>query len=307
MAKKKISMDQLEVGMFMEADIKEGAKGSGSKNVLLLGKGVLITSANQIRRLKEAGLTNVTIDTSKGKDIPGGQVVAAPVQIKEAKKQKPPGGRQTFFREEVKVAKQIRGASVKVVQEFMHNAATGASIDTKKVTLAAKTLTGSIFRNVDALLSLTALKNYSEHTYTHSVNVCVLTLAIAHATGVTEDEATEIGVGGLLHDVGKSIIPLSILDKPGPLTQEERQAIYESSGRERADPEGAGAHHRGGHRDCGPAPREGERQRVSARHHGRADAPLRKHVGRCGRLRRTHVGPSVQARTPSAYRSEGRF
>ena len=225
MAKKKISMDQLEVGMFMEADIKEGAKGASSKNVLLLGKGVLITSANQIRRLKEAGLTNVTIDTSKGKDIPGGQVVAAPVQIKEAKKQKPPGGRQAFFREEVKVAQKIRGASVKVVKEFMHNAATGASIDTQKVTLAAKTLTGSIFRNVDALLSLTALKNYSEHTYTHSVNVCVLTLAIAHATGVTEEETTEIGVGGLLHDVGKSIIPLSILDKPGPLTQEERQTI----------------------------------------------------------------------------------
>ena len=72
--KKQIGIDQLEVGMYMEADIKEGAK-SSNKNVLLLGKGVLITSANQIRRIKSAGMANVTIDTTKGKDIDGGTVI----------------------------------------------------------------------------------------------------------------------------------------------------------------------------------------------------------------------------------------
>ncbi len=225
MAKKKISLDKLEVGMFMEADIKEGAGGSSKKNVLLLGKGMLVTSGNQIRRLKEAGLKEVTIDTSKGKDTAGGQMVAPPVQIKEVKKAKPPAGRQAFFKDEIKVAKKIRGASVKVVKEFMSNVATGGSIDAEKVGMASKTLTGSVFRNVDALLSLTALKNYSEHTYMHSVNVCVLTLAIAYASGVTEEEAAVIGVGGLLHDVGKGKIPLSILDKPGPLTDKERKIV----------------------------------------------------------------------------------
>lgn len=99
MAKKKISLEKLEVGMFMEADIKEGAGGSSKKNVLLLGKGMLVTSGNQIRRLKKAGLKEVTIDTSKGKDIVGGQVVAPPVQIREVKKAKPPAGRQAFFKD----------------------------------------------------------------------------------------------------------------------------------------------------------------------------------------------------------------
>ena len=225
MAKKKISIDSLEVGMFMEADVRDAAKGSDTKNVLLLGKGMLITSGNQIRRLKEAGLNEVIIDTAKGKDIPGGQVVAPPPQVREIKKPKPPPGRKTFFKDEIKVARKIRGASVQIVKEFMGNASTGASIDTKKVALASKTLTSSVFRNVDALLSLTSLKNYSEHTYTHSVNVCVLTLAIAHAQGVTEEEASVIGVGGLMHDMGKAKIPLSILDKPGPLTDQERKVI----------------------------------------------------------------------------------
>jgi hypothetical protein len=135
MAKKQISTDQLEVGMFMEADVRDAAKGgssAGKKNALLLGKGMLITSDNQIRRLKEAGLNNVTIDTSKGKDVPGGggRVVAPPPVIKEIKKAKPPAGRKTFFKDEIKVARKIRGASVQIVKEFMGNSATGGSIDT---------------------------------------------------------------------------------------------------------------------------------------------------------------------------------
>ena len=230
MAKKKISIDKIEVGMFIEADVRDAVKGKGAtpsygKNVLLLGKGTLVTSQNQVRRLKEAGLNEVTIDTSKGKDSAGGRVEQGPVKMKEKPKAKPPGGRKTFFRDEVQVARKIRGASVKIVKDFMGNAAQGASIDGEKVALASKTLAGSVFRNVDALLSLTALKDYSEHTYTHSVNVCCLTLAIAYAWGVTEEEAGIIGVGGLLHDIGKSKIPLSVLDKPGPLTDDERKVI----------------------------------------------------------------------------------
>ena len=229
MAKKKISIDRVEIGMFIEADVRNAVKGKGGKptsgkNVLLLGKGMLVTSENQVRRLKEANLDEVTIDTAKGKDSVGSKVQQPPPrQMRE--KALPPAGRKTFFKDEVQVARKIRGASVKVVKDFMGNAAQGASIDHEKISLASKTLTDSVFRNVDALLSLTALKDYSEHTYTHSVNVCCLTLAIAFASGVIEEDAAIIGVGGLLHDIGKSKIPLSLLDKPGPLTNDERKVV----------------------------------------------------------------------------------
>ncbi|MDA0748395.1 MAG: DUF3391 domain-containing protein [bacterium] len=132
MAKKKIGIDQLQVGMFMEADVRDAAKGgpaAGKKNVLLLGKGMLITSDNQIRRLKEAGLKNVTIDTSKGKDLPGGgQVVAPPPVVKEIKKAKPPAGRKTFFKDEIKVARKIRGASVQIVRSSWGTLQPGAAL-----------------------------------------------------------------------------------------------------------------------------------------------------------------------------------
>jgi hypothetical protein len=61
MAKKKISIDKIEIGMLIEADVRGAVGGKGAtpasgKNVLLLGKGMLIISQNQVRRLKEAGL-----------------------------------------------------------------------------------------------------------------------------------------------------------------------------------------------------------------------------------------------------------
>ena len=90
---KKIGIDQLEVGMYLEASVKESvAKGASKQNVLLLGKGVLITSANQIRRLKAAGLGDVTIDNTKGKDSDGGTDVPQVVvpQPKESAEESPP-------------------------------------------------------------------------------------------------------------------------------------------------------------------------------------------------------------------------
>ena len=87
--------------MYMEADVRDASKGKGatpnSKNkVLLAGSGMLITSENQIRRLKEAGLNDVTIDTTKGKDSAGGTPVSAPKPIampREPRKKPLPEGR----------------------------------------------------------------------------------------------------------------------------------------------------------------------------------------------------------------------
>ena len=90
--KKKIDIGSLQIGMYLEADVKESAKEKAEKksNALLLGKGVLVTSETQIRRLKEAGMTEVTIDTSKGKDAAGG-VSVEPVksELPREKREKP--------------------------------------------------------------------------------------------------------------------------------------------------------------------------------------------------------------------------
>jgi hypothetical protein len=132
MAKKKINIDQLKVGMYMEADIQESVKGSSNKNLKLLGKGVLITSANQIRRIKEAGLANVTIDTSKGTDTEGGEVITQPnletPKQREHKKKPLPPGRKTEYREALKIAKKTKSAVTNALKDVMGNVAMGGTM-----------------------------------------------------------------------------------------------------------------------------------------------------------------------------------
>lgn len=79
----------------------------------------------------------------------------------------------------------------------------------------------SIMRNDFSIVGLTALKNYDEYTYTHCVNVSILSVALGQLLGLPRGTLANLGVGGLLHDVGKLTIPIEVLAKPGRLTADE--------------------------------------------------------------------------------------
>jgi HD-GYP domain-containing protein (c-di-GMP phosphodiesterase class II) len=74
-------------------------------------------------------------------------------------------------------------------------------------------------------LLLTTVKSYDEYTYHHMVNVCILSLALARAIGLPKDDAVALGIGGLLHDVGKVKVPTEILQYEGALDQEQWRLI----------------------------------------------------------------------------------
>ncbi len=75
------------------------------------------------------------------------------------------------------------------------------------------------------LLAFSPLRTLDEYTFTHSTNVCILTLAQAMALNIKEDMLHDIGVAALLHDVGKMFIPEEILNKQGKLTDDEFEQI----------------------------------------------------------------------------------
>jgi len=77
------------------------------------------------------------------------------------------------------------------------------------------------------LVGLTTIKNFDDYTLNHSVNVCVLALALGRRLGLNRHELSELGAGALFHDLGKLDIPNEILDKPGALSADER-AIMET-------------------------------------------------------------------------------
>jgi len=72
-----------------------------------------------------------------------------------------------------------------------------------------------------SLLVLAALRETDTYTFTHSTNVCILNLAQAMALGIEGQLLNDIGVAGMLHDIGKLFIPEEILTKSGKLTQQE--------------------------------------------------------------------------------------
>jgi putative nucleotidyltransferase with HDIG domain len=71
------------------------------------------------------------------------------------------------------------------------------------------------------LIGLTCIKNFDDYTLNHSVNVCVLALALGRRLGLTRRELIELGAGALFHDLGKLDIPNEILEKPSALSAEE--------------------------------------------------------------------------------------
>lgn len=82
-------------------------------------------------------------------------------------------------------------------------------------------LTDNITANPHAMMWLTYLKERHEYTLTHSINVCILALTFGRHMKLHRSDLELLGLGALLHDIGKLRIPSEILDKPGRLTKEE--------------------------------------------------------------------------------------
>lgn len=79
--------------------------------------------------------------------------------------------------------------------------------------------------NIEALLSVVSLKSKDDYTYLHSVAVCALMVCVARHKGLEPDEVHELGMAGLLHDIGKIRVADEILKKPGRLTDEEYTSV----------------------------------------------------------------------------------
>jgi putative nucleotidyltransferase with HDIG domain len=77
------------------------------------------------------------------------------------------------------------------------------------------------------MLPLLQLKEFDQYTTTHSMNVAVLSMALAEYLGLPASDVRGFGIAGLLHDIGKTRIPLEVLTKPGKLTDDERTLMNE--------------------------------------------------------------------------------
>jgi len=123
-------------------------------------------------------------------------------------------------------------ADLAAVRRLYNDAVSGAgdvwesaqTEDKPDATIARTMIDGlaqAVAQNRTTLLALTTLKNYDNYTFTHMVNVSILTMGQARGLGIDGPLLREFGLAALMHDIGKVRTPLEVLNKPDKLTDEE--------------------------------------------------------------------------------------
>jgi putative nucleotidyltransferase with HDIG domain len=129
------------------------------------------------------------------------------------------------FTEELPDARRVYQAAKTIVQNAMHDTRLGRAINMDEVNQVVSDMTGSVLRNPDALTSLSRLKKFDEYTFYHSVNTSILAMSLGRDLGFERNALHQIGVGTLLHDIGKTKIPSEILNKPGRFESHEMEIM----------------------------------------------------------------------------------
>lgn len=129
--------------------------------------------------------------------------------------------RQRTFQEEIEAAELIHQNASRLIRSFMEDVRMGRSINTNAAKSIVAQCVQSVLHTPDAMLWLTQLKHKDQYTAEHSMNVCILAIALGRHIGLSLEELNHIGLCGMMHDMGKMRIPLGILNKPAALDEEE--------------------------------------------------------------------------------------
>lgn len=226
---RKIRVDQLRLGMQLHE-----LCGSWLDHPFWKKRFVL-KDESDLQKLRASGVVECWIDTDKGFDLdappalpaeprspdpapattsaraPLDEVVALPAHVPVA--------------EEAARAAALCSRSKKAIESLFTDARLGKVISTEQCLSLVDDIATSMHRNPGALISLARLKTHDNYSYMHSVAVCALMVALGRKLGLGEDECREAGMAGMLHDIGKAMMPIEVLHKPGTLSNDEYAVI----------------------------------------------------------------------------------
>lgn len=116
----------------------------------------------------------------------------------------------------------VRIQTTKMVINLFKNPKT---VTFKQIANNVSIVIDEILKTEKTVVPINNLRTYDNYTYEHCVNVCVLGVTMGKMLGYNKEQLRVLGIGLLLHDFGKTSIPLEILNKPGKLTDEEFKII----------------------------------------------------------------------------------
>ena len=187
----------------------------------------MVEDSAQIVKIVAMGTQYIYIDTELGMDVPEvfipenahqaqankqqnlNKIVNASIQIR------------TSFQVEMIKAQSIFNEASTLVNNVLLNTQKGKQVEVNKIQPIISSITDSIFRNPDAINSLLRVRQIGTYTLQHSLAVSALLINFCRTMKIDRPTTELIGLGGLLHDIGKTKLPESIINKEGKLSDSE--------------------------------------------------------------------------------------
>ncbi|HBV22128.1 MAG TPA: phosphodiesterase [Nitrosomonas sp.] len=216
---KKIGINDIRLGMYIHKIGGDWMDHPFWKNSFLLSE------QKDMEKLENSKVNELWIDTDKGLDVMKPDPVTSDLAQPDKQIDQPAPITKEISKvsveEELQTAKKIHAKTKDAVTIMFNEVRMGKSAQVEEAVMLVDEINLSMARNANAMLSLIRLKTADEYTYLHSVAVCVLMVALGKQLGLHGEELKQVGVAGLLHDIGKMAIPGKVLNKPGKLTDDE--------------------------------------------------------------------------------------
>jgi putative nucleotidyltransferase with HDIG domain len=192
----------------------------------------LLTNPDDIKSILEAGIEDVWIDEEKSEAIQQSDSTAPSIHVTAEESsdtqnvtQKTADDKksvvQSSMEDDIKRARKLFNDAKPQVLAMYRDARLGKAIDPHTTLPLVNEIDLMVQRNSAAILSVARLKTHDDYTYMHSLAVCALMISLARQLNMDEEQIKLAGVGGLMHDLGKSLMPLEVLNKPGKLSDAE--------------------------------------------------------------------------------------
>lgn len=231
----RIELKDLRVGMFLER-----VDGSWLSHTLWRQR-FTVDSELTLSHVRNCGAVHCWIDTDKGlaierlveaeETLPLGWAATRPRPSKERPDPAdepatlPQEAQRVASLQEFEDASRICTEAKAIVGRIFADLSAGQAPQIEEVVPIVSDVVTSVFQNSEALISLARLKTQDDYTYMHSVSVCALMVAVGRSLGFDAQRCRAFAMAGLFHDVGKALVPLELLNKPGRLDALEFEKV----------------------------------------------------------------------------------
>lgn len=112
-----------------------------------------------------------------------------------------------------------------IIKETMNRVCSKQDLKMQEIWVVVEQIINDLMNKDNILVNLSLIKCVDEYTFSHSINVCIYALIVGISKGYEKDKLMELGVGAILHDIGKMFVDPNILNKPSRLNEEEYEHI----------------------------------------------------------------------------------